>query len=303
MLDPRFVLDAAGRERLLDRFGPGTRQWCDALPEMVSRCCRRWDLELDEALSGGTSRVFLGRQHGDRGIVLKLTPDRAVADGEAAALRAWVANPHVVDLLDADAEAGALLLEKLEPGTKVKDRPELPPCAEIAALLTSLRAVDEDGLDQLPTLAERVDFLFSLIARRLDHPRVSAHITPGMATRGHRLAQELASNGDPGLVHGDLHPANVLTAGPMRGLVVIDPRPCLGDRAFDAIDWALGRATTAAGLAERIQRLCPLMPGLDGDRLRRWCQATAVIMAVQHLYRRPLDDATQLLIQQAAATS
>lgn len=301
MHDPDFVLDAVARERLVDRFGPGTRQWCDTLPGLVSRCCQRWDLELDEALSGRTSRVFLGRQHGDRAVVLKLTPDRSVADGEAAALRAWAANPHAVDLLDADAETGALLLEKLEPGTRLSDQLELPPLAEIAALLTSLRAADEEGMDQLPTLAQRVDFLFTLIGRRLSHRRVSALVTPDMAARGHRLARELAMNGDPGLVHGDLHPANVLTAGPIRGLVVIDPRPCLGDRTFDVVDWAMGRATAAAELAERIQRLCTLIPDLDGARLRRWCQATAVIIAVQRLYRRPPDDTTELVLQLAAA--
>ncbi len=288
----------------MDRFGPETRHWCDTLPELVSRCCLRWDLELDEALSGGTSRVFLGRQRGDRRVVLKLTPDRSVADGEAAGLRAWASNSHAVDLLDADAETGALLLEKLEPGTKLSDQLELPPLAEIAGLLTSLRTEDaaaQDGTDQLPTLAQRVDFLFALIGRRIDHPRVSALVTPDMVARAHRLAQELATSGDRGLVHGDLHPANVLDAGPVRGLVVIDPRPCLGDRTFDAIDWALARATTAAGLAERIHRLCALIPDLDGERLRRWCQATAVIIAVQHLYRRPPDDTTELVLQLAAA--
>lgn len=301
VLDPGFVLDAAARERLIDRFGPDARDWCDALPELVSRCCLRWDLELDEALSGGTSRVFLGRQHGARGVVLKLTPDRSVADGEAAGLRAWAANPHAVDLLDADAETGALLLEKLEPGTKLSAQLELPPLEEIAELLTCLRAATQDGTDQLPTLAQRVDFLFALTGRRIGHPRLSALVTPDMAVRGHRLAQELATSGDRGLVHGDLHPANVLYAGPTRGLVVIDPRPCLGDRTFDVIDWALARATTAAGLDERIQRLCALIPDLDGERLRRWCQATAVIIAIQHLYRRPPDDTTELVLQLAVA--
>src|SRR5271166_4840222 len=40
------------------------------------------------------------------------------------------------------------------------------------------------------------------------------------------------------------------------------------------------------------QPLCALDPDLDGDRLRQWCQATAVIIAVQHLYRRPPDATT-----------
>jgi streptomycin 6-kinase len=272
------------------------------LPELVAKCCSYWDLELDEALSGGTSRVFLGRQHQSRAVVLKLTPDLSVADTEAAALRAWAANPHCADLLDAHAETGALLLEKLEPGIKLSDQAGLPSLADLAELLISLRAADPKGLHRLPALAQRVDFLFTLIGRRLGHPRVSALVTSGMAARGHRLAQKLAAGGDTGLVHGDLHPANVLTAGSDRGLVVIDPRPCFGDRTFDAVDWALGRAATVNEVTSRIQQLCAHMPGLDGDRLRYWCQATAVIVAVQRLYRRPPDDATKLLLQLAVAS-
>ncbi len=67
MLDTDFVLDAAARERLIDRFGAGAGPWCDGLPGLVQACCQRWGLELDEALSGGTSRVFMGRRRGGRG--------------------------------------------------------------------------------------------------------------------------------------------------------------------------------------------------------------------------------------------
>jgi hypothetical protein len=59
-------------------------------------------------------------------VVLKLTPDPSVADGEAAALRASAANPQAVDLLDTDAETGALLLEKLEPGNQAQRPTRIP---------------------------------------------------------------------------------------------------------------------------------------------------------------------------------
>ena len=139
MLDPNFVLDEGSRERLITRFGAGVGAWCAALPELVERYCLRWDLDLDTALSGNSSRVFIGRQHGNRGVILKLTPDPAIANEEAIALRAWAATPHAVDLLDADLDAGALLLENIEPGTKVSDEPQVPPVHEVAELLTGLR--------------------------------------------------------------------------------------------------------------------------------------------------------------------
>jgi streptomycin 6-kinase len=296
---------------------------------VVDECCLRWGLELDEALSGGTSRVFIGRRRTGGGVVLKLTPDRTVAATEALALRAWAGTRHVVDILDADLETGALLLEKVEPGARLSDQPGLPSFEEIARLLASLRATGGDPLDQLPTLAERVEFLFALIGRRRSHPRVSPLVPPDLVTRGHRLARELAADGaaglvhgdpglvhgdpglvhgdpglvhgDPGLVHGDLGLPNVLDAGPGRGLVAIDPRPCRGDRTVDAIDWAVGRVTSLTGLRERIERLGALAPNLNGDRLEQWCQATAVINVVQSCYRRPPDKTTRFLLQLAAS--
>ena len=301
VLDTEFVLDAAARARLTDRFGAEAGPWCDALPGLVDSCCQRWGLELDEALSGGTSRVFIGRRRGGRGVVLKLTPDRSVAETEALALRAWAATPHVVDLLDADTEAGALLLEKVEPGARLADQPGLPSFTEIAGLLASLRVAGAELRGGLPAQAERVEFLFGLIGRRLSHPRVRPLVSADLAERGQRLARSLAAGENTDLVHGDLGLPNVLIAGPERGLVAIDPRPTLGDRTADAIDWAIGRATSAAELEDRIERLCALDPDLDAGRLGQWCQAMAVVIAVQHLYRRPPDATTTFLLRLAAS--
>ncbi len=150
MLDPNFVLDEGARERLITRYGTEVEAWCVALPEMVERYCLRWHLELYKALSGNSSRVFIGRQHGNRGVILKLTPDRSIANEESIALRAWAATPHAVDLLEADPEAGALLLERIEPGAKVSDEPRIPPVNEVAELLTELRETADYDAGQLP---------------------------------------------------------------------------------------------------------------------------------------------------------
>jgi streptomycin 6-kinase len=291
-LDPEFVLDAAARERLLDRFGADAEPWCDGLAGLVSAYCQRWGLELDEALSGGTSRVFLGRQDGSRPVVLKLTPDPSIAESEAIALRAWARTPHAVDLLESEPEAGALLLDRVTPGTKAAALPGLPPFEDFAELLTGLREADGQDVTTLRSSAEGVEFIYGLIARRASDPYVSRFVPPDMVARGHALARELtASTGDYGLVHGDLHLSNILDGGPARGLVAIDPRPSLGDRTWDAIDIVLARVTSADELDDRISRSTALVPGLNAGRLRRWCQATAVISVVQHLFRCRHDDA------------
>src|SRR6202034_4061209 len=143
VLEAEFVLDDAARARLLSRFGAGAQEWCAGLPRLVEQYCSRWDLRLEQAQSGSTSRVYFGWQRGraeepgqpGREVVLKVTPEPSIARAEAAALRAWAATPHAVALLDADPGGGALLLERVRPGTKLWDAGALPPAREMAELL------------------------------------------------------------------------------------------------------------------------------------------------------------------------
>jgi streptomycin 6-kinase len=109
------ILDADARARLLDRFGPGVERWCDELPTLVARLAERWSLRVREARPGGTGRTLIctGVDGGKR--VLKLTPGQEVAAAEATALQTWAGCSRVVQVLDVDFEAGAILLEGIEP--------------------------------------------------------------------------------------------------------------------------------------------------------------------------------------------
>ncbi|HEY0936645.1 MAG TPA: aminoglycoside phosphotransferase family protein [Trebonia sp.] len=286
MLAPHLLLDAAAREKLLERFGPDAEPWCDGLGGLAAAYCRRWSLELDEMLPGGTSCVFRGRQDGGRPVVLKLTPDRSIAQSEAVALRAWARTPHAVDLIESDLEAGVLLLDAVTPGTQVAAGPGLPSLEDFAEMLAGLREVERQDGAALWSGAENVEFLYALVARRARDPSVSRFVAPDMVARGHALARELtASTEEHGLVHGDLHLRNILDGGPDRGLVAIDPRSSYGDRTWDAMDIALAGVTSADELDDRISRLAALVPGLNAGRLRRWCRATAVIGLVHLLFR------------------
>ena len=59
------------------------------------------------------------------------------------------------------------------------------------------------------------------------------------------------------LLHGDLHLRNVLAGPPGRELVAIDPRACVGDPAFDLVDWitlAARLVTELLALAVRLRK-------------------------------------------------
>jgi streptomycin 6-kinase len=236
-------------DRLVTRYGPGVLDWVEALPGLVGSLASRWGLRVVRPLPGASSHTLLCSRDGVP-VVLKLLPDPSVAAEEHAALRAWASSPRVVDVLDADLGLGALLLEGLVPGDPASYGP---------GMVEVLRGVHVAPPEGFPPLWRRVDFVFELLARR----------RPGDHAAGHAAASALARDRvRPALLHGDLHLDNVLDAG-ARGLVAIDPRPCVGDPASDAVDFAFA----APSLAEGVQALSA---AVDGDRLMAWCEAFAV---------------------------
>lgn len=273
------MLDAAARARLVDRHGPSAERWLDALPTRLSALAERWWVALDLAtppLAGRTSVVVRGRLDGAP-VVLKLAflPDHAAVEAEA--LRAWD-GAGAPRLLKADTAAGALLLEAIVPGTPLIADPAPPSVAACGALLRALRAAAPPA--GLPPLRERVESIFELwLARHAAEPGPRAAVPAGLLERGRDAARELAADAAPAaLVHGDLHPGNVLDGGAARGLVAIDPRPCRGDPLFDAVDLVLHGVTSAAAARERATVLAAAT-GDDPDRLAAWCAALAALDA------------------------
>lgn len=270
--------------------------WCDELPVVVDELAARWDLELVAAGGGGTSRVFrCFRRDTGTSAWLKLTPEPGIAREEAEALRAWAKTPSVVTLLAQDLTAGALLLDDVEPGVQVSQRAWN--LAEVAALLRDLRdpapAPGEHSV--LRRLSHRVDFMFDLTVRRLAACDVNDPAVSKVLRQARAAALELAGNGPVGLVHGDLHPANVLS-GPGARMVAIDPRPTWGDPDFDAVDWVLEGVADPAVLEQRIEELAALVPGMSPRRVMGWCRALAALNAVPRMCAGRDDTETQFLM-------
>lgn len=270
--------------------------WCDELPALVDELAARWDLELVAAGGGGTSRVFrCFKRDTGTSAWLKLTPEPGIAREEAEALRAWAKTPSVVTLLAQDLAAGALLLEDVEPGVQASRRAW--DLAEVAALLRDLRdpapAPGEHSVLRL--LSHRVDFVFDLTDRRLAAGDVNDPAASKVLRLARAAALELAGTGSVGLVHGDLHPANVLS-GPGARLVAIDPRPTWGDPDFDAVDWVLEGVADPAVLEQRVEELAALVPGMSPRRVLGWCRALAALIAVPRMCAGRDDAETQFLM-------
>jgi streptomycin 6-kinase len=118
------------------------------------------------------------------------------------------------------------------------------------------------------------------------HPRLTTLVPLELYERGRTLANRLADQHAPTVVlHGDLTPSNVLDGGAERGLVAIDPAPCLGDAEFDAVDLLLWQADDLATVEARAEQLAAAT-AYDERRLLAWCSAFAGMSALE-LASRP----------------
>jgi streptomycin 6-kinase len=269
--------------------------WFDELPGVLSALAQRWRLEFGAPIPrGSVSVVFRCRMGEGRGAVLKASPDRARLADEAAALDGWH-TVHTPAVLALDEQLGALLIEAIEPGTPLVVSSAYPDLESVAELLSSLHASGVPN-PSYPTVARRVAYLFDSSLKLYErHPELTALVPPELYERGRRLATRLAKDAWPiVLLHRDLTPGNILDGGAERGLVAIDPAPCLGDAAFDAVDLILWQADDVETIEARAERLAAAT-GTDAARLLGWCSAfagmTALELASQGTGPRPRPEA------------
>jgi aminoglycoside phosphotransferase (APT) family kinase protein len=113
-----------------------------------------------------------------------------------------------------------------------------------------------DVIKSFPPLIQRVEFIFEFWGARRQKLQVASHVSLELVERSLATARELAVRPGPRvLLHGDLHAGNVLDGGDHRGLVAVDPRACVGDSAFDLIDWVLADAGDKHRMRQRAEWL------------------------------------------------
>jgi streptomycin 6-kinase len=275
-------IDDGVRRRLTARFGAEVAAWFEELPSLLNVLAERWLLEFGSLIPHGSMSVVIRCQLADgRAVVLKISPDRRRLANEAAALERWT-TAHTPSVVAVDEGAGAVLLEAIEPGIRLADSLNYPPVERVAQLLISLY---ETGVPDLsyPPLAHRISHLFDSGTKPYARqPELVELVPPELYERGRRLASRLVEKVSPtSLLHGDLTPSNILAGGNKRGLVAIDPAPCLGDDlAFDAVDLLLWQADDVDTVAARAEQLAPALD-VDASRLLDWCTAFAAMTALE----------------------
>jgi streptomycin 6-kinase len=204
--------------------------------------------------------------------VLKVAWRHFEADDESAGLREWDGDGAVTlyDAAGVDDVTVALLLEPSVPGTPLCERPEDEQDVVIAALLRRLWR-EPPSAHRFRPLQQMCDAWADSFARKvspLDAPTTR---------RGAELFRALPGSPDRDmLLCTDLHAGNVLAAQREPWLVV-DPKPYLGDPAYDVLQHMLNcEARLRADPHAMVARLAGLLD-LDAGHLSLWLFARCVI--------------------------
>jgi len=247
--------------------------WLEQLPESVDELARRWQLTVGSPFDReGGSCAWVApatRSDGTRA-VLKLAMPHFEGEHEIDGLRFWSGNP-TVQLLESDEVLGAMLLERCDPGTPLRTIPEPEQDLEIAQLLRRLWRAPLPVHRFRPLSAMLAHWMEEALARRGSWPDA------GLVGEGLRLFRELSGTSAANvLLATDLHAGNVLRAE-REPWLVIDPKPFVGDPAYDATQHLLNcRARLFRDLEGTIRRFADLLH-VDHERVGLWTFARAAV--------------------------
>lgn len=249
---------------------PDGTTWLLRLPDALRDLEQRWSLRLgasfDEATCAWVAPVTLAN---GATAVLRLGVPHMESEHEIEGLRFWGGDP-TVRLLGADDDLGAMLLERCEPGTTLRTLPEPEQDLVIAGLLRRLWRSPEAPYPFRPPSAMMAYWSEETLAR------AERWSDPGLVREGLRLFEELLHSAPAGvLLATDLHAGNVLRARRAPWLV-IDPKPFVGDPAYDATQHLLNCSARLRSDPDRLIRRFADLLSVDHDRVRLWLFARVV---------------------------
>ena len=217
--------------RNVDLFEGEGVAWLERLPDMIAEYERRWNVHVAPPFALTYNYVAPALRADGMQAVLKLGFPGGIIQKEIAALRHYDGH-GIVQLLEVDPDGGAMLIERLVPGTP----------------LTTL-ALEDD---------ERATIIAAQVMRQLWRPVVPDHAFPtvhqwaeglsrlrtefdgGTGPFPERMvdlaeglfAELLQSAAEPVLLHGDLHHDNILSAERQPWLA-LDPQGVVGEPAYE----------------------------------------------------------------------
>lgn len=211
-------------------FGDAGRQWLMRLPTIVARCRAKWRLR-EGVMSPDMSLNYLEftTTASNEAVALKVGVPHAELLPEVEALRLY-GGRRAVRLLDADRELGAILMQRLQPGTMLWQLGDNREETKIAASVMRELPAPVPSTHNLPTFAQWVGRAFRLTRTEWDPQEFMPR---DLIDRAEVAFDDIERNvTDQVVLHGDLHHENILLDG-RSGWTAIDPKGVIGPRCLE----------------------------------------------------------------------
>jgi streptomycin 6-kinase len=272
--EQRITIPARLQETVRGWEGGSGAEWLDSLAGLVAAAVDRWGLTVERVVEPGgqVSLVLYVLRADGSPAVLKLGLPHPEAAQEHAALAHWDGR-GAVRLLAAAPQDGAMLLERLHGEVPLRSLAESKAMLEAAGTLQRLWVAPPPD-HPFTLVTDYAAVLAGEIARYRGLPGTE-DLQPLIDEALETAAGLLATEPERLLLHGDFHHGNVL-AGDRAPWLAIDPKPLVGERAYDLAWLAQDRLDTLSGTpgpqAVARRRLHRLSDAVDVDleRLRGW---------------------------------
>ena len=254
------------------------RRWLASLPGLIDQVCASWELGTPTFIDADGSCSWIGqatRQTGEK-LVIKIGMPHMESRDEAAGLALWnrASKATTVTLYEYDTTANAMLLEPCIPGVSLRTIPEDQQDVIVCQSLEQLWAVDSnDALASgVRDLDDMLKFWGACARERHTNSPYREQVEKGCDV----FQRMLESTTVKCLLATDLHAGNILSATRSSWLV-IDPKPFLGDPAYDLTQHILNCQerlfTDPVSLVQRVATLS----GCDAGRVAHWLAARLLI--------------------------
>ncbi len=269
--------------------GVSGRAWLRRLPSIVAECADHWSLKLAPVFPNPTINYVAPATRDDGSpVVLKVCfPDEEFY-AELDALKLFDGQ-GAARVLEADSRLGAMLLERLRPGSQLSVVFDDRTATSIAArVMSSIRRPVPASHSSFPMISDWVE---KMAERSVRYVGSTSRFPIRWVRHALILHNELAASSEGDFVlHGDLHHANVLSSE-RDSWLAIDPRGLIGEPAAETTPLLFNvlptkdPARTRQVLTRRVDQLGEEL-GVARERIRAWGIVRAVLSAFRALEER-----------------
>lgn len=264
-------------QKITGAFGVEGEDFLQGLDEKIQTISEQWDLTIEGHVENlSYNYVAKAIDENSKFVILKIGVANFDFKNEAKTVRAYDGK-GCAKLIKEDLEAGAMLIERLQPGKMLYELSEEEAVVQFANVWQSIRRPVLTHWP-FPTI---IDWSTGL-DRYLDNFKsYEVQIPVEMVKRARAIFQDMKTSENIGLLHGDLHHENILYSDE-KGWTAIDPKGVVGDPYFDFTSFLTNHLFEKENPKQifefRINRLVSLLK-LDRERFLKASFAMAMLYA------------------------